>query len=361
MKFGLPLFPEQASTVAGQVDALFYFLTAVSVFFSLLIAGLIIYFAITYRRRSPEEVGVPITGALGLEMLWVVIPFGITIVMFVWGASLYFTMYRVPSDALEIQVVGKQWMWKFQHLDGQREINELHVPVGRAVKLIMASQDVIHSFFVPAFRVKADVIPGTYRTIWFQATKPGTYHLFCAEYCGTQHSGMIGQVVALEPAQYQAWLSGGTSNGVEGSPAAAGHRLFQDLACHTCHRLDQQGIGPMLTGLFGKQVQLETGQVVTADENYIRESILNPAAKIVASFQPVMPSYQGRVNEEQLLQLITYIRSLTTQHTQATPVTPPQGGPGVPGLPGEWQGGTTHPPASPAPQPSSPPGMEAPS
>jgi cytochrome c oxidase subunit 2 len=348
MKFSLPLFPEQASTVAGQVDALYYFLIAVSALFSLLIAGCIIYFAVKYRRRSPAEIGVPIEGSTGLEALWIIIPFGITLVMFVWGASLYATMYHVPTDALEVQVVGKQWMWKFQHMDGEREINELHVPVGRAVKLVMASQDVIHSFFVPAFRVKADVIPGTYRTIWFQATKPGTYHLFCAEYCGTQHSGMIGQVVVMEPAQYQAWLSGTMSTGVEGSPVAAGQRLFQDLACHTCHQLDHQGIGPMLTGLFGKQVQLDNGSVVTADENYIRESILKPTAKIVAGFQPLMPSYQGRVNEEQLLQLISYMKSLTTQQPETTHVTPPQGGPGAPGLLGQPQGGTTNTPASPA-------------
>jgi cytochrome c oxidase subunit 2 len=358
MKFSLPLFPEQASTVAPQVDALFYFLIAVSVFFSLLIAGLIIYFAIKYRRRSPDELGVPIEGSTSLEALWIIIPFAITLVMFVWGASLYFTLYHIPADALEVQVVGKQWMWKFQHLDGQREINELHVPVGRAVKLVLASQDVIHSFFVPAFRVKADVIPGTYRTVWFQATKPGTYHLFCAEYCGTQHAGMIGRVIVMEPVQYQTWLSGNVSTGVEGSPVAAGQRLFEDLACHTCHRQDQRGIGPILTGLFGRQVQLENGAVVTADENYIRESILNPHAKIVASFQPVMPAYQGRVNEEQLLQLISYIKSLMTRQPETIQVTPPQGGPGTPGLPGQRQGGPTTTPAPPAGQPSSRPSQE---
>jgi cytochrome c oxidase subunit 2 len=221
----------------------------------------------------------------------------------------------------------------------------------------MASQDVIHSFFVPAFRVKADVIPGTYRTVWFEATKPGTYHLFCAEYCGTQHAGMIGQVIVMEPAQYQAWLSGGgAGGGAETSPVAAGEKLFQDLACHTCHRLDQQGIGPMLTGLFGKEVQLQGGQMVTADENYLRESILNPTAKIVAGFQPLMPPYQGRVNEDQLLQLITYIRSLGTQQASTPAVTPPQGGPGAPGLPGASEGGTTNPP--PPEPPSTPPARE---
>jgi cytochrome c oxidase subunit 2 len=248
-------------------------------------------------------------------------------VIFFWGASVYVTMFSVPEDALEIYVVGKQWMWKFQHLDGQREINELHVPVGRAVKLIMSSQDVIHSFYVPAFRVKADAIPGYFRTVWFQATKPGTYHLFCAEYCGTQHSGMIGRVVVMEPQHYQAWLSGSLpEGGVDLSPAAAGQKLFQDLACHTCHRDDVQSIGPKLAGLYGTPVRLQGGQLVTVDEQYIRESILNPMAKITAGFQPVMPSYQGQVNEEQLLALLAYIRSLGSPSAPATEApSPPQG------------------------------------
>jgi len=313
MRFGFPLFPEQASTVAGRVDALYVFLLVVSVAMTLLIAGLIVYFIIKYRRRTEDELGTPVTGALTLELLWTVIPFLIMMVMFVWGASVYFTLSRPPRDALEIQVVGKQWMWKFQHLDGQREINELHVPVGRAVKLILASQDVIHSFFVPAFRIKSDVVPGRYTTVWFEATTPGTYHLFCAEYCGTQHSGMIGQVIVMEPTQYQAWLSGGAA---EGSLADAGQKLFEDLACDTCHRGDTQGRGPLLDGLFGKTVQLQNGQTIIADENYIRESILNPSAKLVAGFQPLMPTFQGLVSEEQILQLIAYIKSLETQQAR---------------------------------------------
>lgn len=311
---GFSLFPEQASTVAGRVDALYAFLLIVSTVMTLLIAGLIVYFIIKYRRRADDELGVPVTGALTLELLWTVIPFVIMMVMFVWGASLYFTLSRPPQDALEIQVVGKQWMWKFQHMDGQREINELHVPVGRAVKLTLASQDVIHSFFVPAFRVKSDVVPGRYSTVWFEATKPGTYHLFCAEYCGTQHSGMIGQVIVMEPTQYQAWLSGSVA---EGSLAAAGQQLFQDLGCHTCHRGDTPGRGPVLDGLLGRTVQLQNGQTVTADENYIRESILNPSAKLVAGFQPLMPTFQGLVSEEQVLQLIAYIKSLGTEQARA--------------------------------------------
>src|SRR6478752_4361532 len=292
---GTPLFPEQASTMAGRVDALYFFLLAVSIFFSLLIAGLIVFYAIKYRRRRPDSVGEVFHGGMVLEITWTVIPFLISMVIFVWGASVFFAISRPPDETLNIYVVGKQWMWKFQHLDGQREINELHVPVGRAVKLIMTSEDVIHDLFVPAFRVKADVLPGRYTSIWFQATRPGRYHLFCAEYCGTKHSGMTGQVIVMEPADYQAWLSGGAG---QGSLASAGAKLFSDLACNTCHRPDSQGRGPVLNGLFGKTVALQGGGMVTADEGYIRESILNPSAKITAGFQPIMPTFQGLVTEE---------------------------------------------------------------
>ena len=323
-----PLFPQQASVQAGQVDAVYFFLVAVTAFFSLLIAGLIAVFVVKYRRRSDNEVGAAIHGSLALEMLWSIIPLGIVMVMFVWGAKVFFDLYRVPAGAMEIFVVGKQWMWKIQHMDGQREINELHVPVGRPVKLIMGSEDVIHSFFIPAFRVKADVIPGRYNVLWFEATKPGTYHLFCAEYCGTKHSGMTGRVVAMEPADYQAWLSGGNASD---SPAAAGEKLFQDLVCNTCHVQGSQGRGPVLTNLFGNPVELQGGGRITADEAYIRESIVNPQAKIVAGFQPSMPTFQGLVTEEQLLQLIAYVRSLGAQGAPpspagtAAPPTPQQG------------------------------------
>jgi cytochrome c oxidase subunit II len=304
---GTPLFPESASTMAGRVDALYFFLLAVSAFFSLLIAGLIVYFAVKYHRRSPESVGVRIHGGLMLEITWSVIPLLITMVIFVWGASVYFAMARPPDETLNIYVVGKQWMWKFQHLDGQREINELHVPVGRAVKLITTSEDVIHDFFVPAFRIKADVLPGRYVNIWFQSTKPGRYRIFCAEYCGTRHSGMTGEVIVMEPSEYQAWLSGGAA---EGSLASTGSKLFQDLACNSCHRPDAQGHGPVLEGLFGRTVALQSGETVTVDEALVRESILTPSAKITAGFQPVMPTFQGIVTEEQLLALIEYVKSL---------------------------------------------------
>ncbi len=303
----LPFFPQQASVQAGQVDAVYFFMVAVTAFFSLLIAVLVVVFAVKYRRRSDEEIGVAIHGSLPLELLWTFIPLAIVMVMFAWGAKVFFDLYRPPAGAMEIFVVGKQWMWKVQHMEGQREINELHVPIGRPVKLIMGSEDVLHSYFIPAFRVKADVIPGRYNTMWFTATTPGRYHLFCAEYCGTKHSGMIGTIIAMEPPDFQAWLSGGRA---EDSPVAAGAKLFQDLVCHTCHMGDTQGRGPVLAGVYGKPVQLQGGGTVLADDAYIRESIVNPQAKIVAGFQPIMPTFQGLVTEEQLLQLIAYVRSL---------------------------------------------------
>jgi len=271
---------------------------------------LIVYFAVRFHRQSPNAVGAQIHGGMALEITWTVIPLMITMVIFVWGSSVYYAIARPPDETLNIYAVGKQWMWKFQHLDGQREINELHVPVGRPVKIIATSEDVIHDFFVPEFRVKADILPGRYVSIWFQPTKPGRYHLFCAEYCGTKHSGMIGQVVVMEPAEYETWLSGGAP---EGSLASAGAKLFADLACNTCHRPDAQGRGPVLDGLFGKTVSLQGGGTIVADEAYIRESILTPSAKIVGGFQPIMPTFQGLVTEEQLLQLIEYVKSLKAQ------------------------------------------------
>ena len=309
--------------MAARVDALYFFLIGLSLFFSLLIAGSIVYCAVKYRRRSRDAVGARIHGGMILEITWTAIPLLITLVIFVWGSSVYFAIARPPDETLNIYVVGKQWMWKFQHLDGQREINELHVPVGRAVKLIATSEDVIHDFFVPAFRVKADVVPGRYVNIWFQPTKPGRYHLFCAEYCGTRHSGMIGEVVVMDPTEYQTWLSGGAP---EGSLASAGAKLFADLACNTCHRPDAQGRGPVLDGLFGKTVTLQNGETITADEAYIRESILTPSAKITAGFQPIMPTFQGLVTEDQLLQLVEYVKSLSAQPGQP-PVRPTPSGP----------------------------------
>jgi cytochrome c oxidase subunit 2 len=298
----------------------------VSLFFGLLIATLLVTFAIRFRRRPGDAVPPPIHGSTPLELFWTIIPFGLAMVIFFWGALLFFEMARPPDNAHEVFVVGKQWMWKLQHIEGRREINELHVPVGQAVKLTMTSEDVIHSFFVPAFRMKADVIPGRYTTTWFQATKVGEYHLFCSQYCGTEHSGMIGRVVVMEPADYQAWLSQpgeplvapaaggaiapGAAQPAAVSPAAAGEALFREKACMTCHQPQGGALGPSLVGIYGKPVKLQDGSEVVVDDAYLRESILNPAAKIVAGFQPVMPTFQGQLNEEQILQLIQYIKSL---------------------------------------------------
>jgi cytochrome c oxidase subunit 2 len=303
----LPLWPARASTGAGNVDALYIFLILLSGFMSIAIFTMIIVFALRYRRQ-PGRVAEQIEGSTALEITWSVVPLGIFMIIFVWGAFIFFQERTPPRDATEIYVVAKQWMWKLEHVEGQREINELHVPVGRDVKMIMTSQDVIHSFYVPAFRIKQDVLPGRYTTAWFRATKPGVYHLFCAEYCGSQHSGMIGQVVVMEPAQYQAWLSGGNTSG---SLASNGESIFQQLGCVTCHRSDTQGRGPNLVGIFGKPVLLEDGRTVVADENYVRESILSPSAKVVKGFKPIMPVFQGLVSEEQLTELVAYVKSLS--------------------------------------------------
>jgi cytochrome c oxidase subunit 2 len=302
----LPLFPEAASTLAGNVDLLFFAVIGISAFFAVLIAVMVITFAVKFRRRSPDEVGAPITGSLALELLWTIVPLLITLTLFVWGAWVFLDLARPPRGSMEIYVVGKQWMWKVQHPDGQREINELHVPVGRNVRLTIGSEDVIHSYYIPAFRQKIDAVPGKLTTMWFNATKAGEYHLFCAEYCGTKHSGMIGRVVVMEPDDFETWLAGGAG----ASTAASGEKLFTELACVTCHKADTGGRGPVLHGVPGSTVQLADGSTVVADDNYLRESIMNPQAKIVAGYQPLMPTFQGLVSEESLLQLISYIKSL---------------------------------------------------
>lgn len=324
-----PLWPEQASTMAGRVDALYIFLLIVCGMMTLLVFTCLIYFAARYRNR-PGVAAEQIEGSTELEIVWTAIPFAVFMVIFVWGAAVYFKARTPPRDATEVYVVAKQWMWKLEHAEGQREINELHVPVGRDVKLIMTSQDVIHSFFVPAFRIKQDVVPGRYTVAWFRATKPGTYHLFCTQYCGTQHSGMVGSIVVMEPAEYEAWINGGST----GPLSATGQKVFAELGCPTCHRFDSQGRGPNLQGVFGKPVQLEDGRTVTADENYIRECILDPGARRVKGFQPIMPTFQGLVSEEQVNALVAYIKSLGAAKSEAgkttasTMLAPPTSGKG---------------------------------
>lgn len=311
----LAFLPEQASTLARDVDTLAWFLTAVCALLALLIAVVLGALLLRHRRRHADQTGEAVAASPALEIAWTLLPLGLVLVIFVWGSVVYVKIRRPPPDALEILVVGKQWMWKAQHLEGRREINELHVPTGQPVKLRITSEDVIHSFSIPAFRVKADAVPGRFAELWFVATRPGTYHLFCAEYCGTEHAKMRGRVIAMDPAAYQAWLGGGAgpvpvAAAEEPSPQEAGAALFEELGCVGCHR-EGQTLGPVLKGVYGHEVKLKGGQVVVADEDYLRESILDPQAKIVEGFLPVMPPFKGRVSEEQLHQLIEYIKSLS--------------------------------------------------
>jgi cytochrome c oxidase subunit 2 len=300
------LFPEQASTTAPQVDALFFFILGITGFVAIAVAVLIIYFAVRYRRRVEGARPPRILGSLRLETVWTVIPFVIFLFMFGWGARVYFYQTQPPDDAIEVYVVGKQWMWKIQHPGGQREINELHIPVNQPVKLTLTSEDVIHDFYVPAFRTKVDVIPGRYVHTWFQATKPGRYHLFCAQYCGTNHAGMIGEIVVMEQADYGDWLN----SHAEGSLAMEGRKLFLKLQCVTCHSADSRARAPLLENLYGRPVRLRDGRTVPANEDYIKKSILKPDAEIVAGWEPIMPSFQGEVNEVEMIQLIEFIKHL---------------------------------------------------
>ena len=295
--------------MASRVDNLYFFIVAVTAFFAVVVSVLVIVFAAKYHTKDPLAVGQPIHGSMPLELAWSIIPFLISIVIFAWASDVFFDLVRPPDQTLEIYATAKRWMWKFQHLDGQNEINELHVPVGRAVKVTFTSEDVLHSMFFPSFRVKADAIPGRYSTVWFTATKIGEYHLFCAEYCGTSHSGMIGKVVVMEPAAYQAWLAGGVG---AGSLSQRGEQLFNDLACNTCHRSDGSGRGPSLVNTFGAPVELANGTSVAVNEAYVRESILTPQAKLVAGFQPLMPTFQGLLSEESVIALVEYVKSLRT-------------------------------------------------
>jgi cytochrome c oxidase subunit II len=322
-----PLFPQQASTFAGPIDTLYGVLVLLSLIFGGVLPFIILYLMVRYHRSQKVDRANAPHGSIPLELAWTIIPLILVMGVFFWGAFLYIQMRTPPERTLEIYVIGKQWMWHTQHPNGKRENNELHVPVGQPVKLIMTSQDVIHSFFIPAFRVKQDVLPGRYTTMWFEATQEGEFHLFCAEYCGTEHSLMGGRVVAMSLSDYERWLAtpgevilpDGSSGVVSAAPMAAigdpmalvGGQLFSNLGCAGCHRDDGAGVGPSLVGLYGNQEKLADGSSVLADENYLRESILNPGAKIVAGYASVMPSYDGQVSEDQLNQLIAYIKSLS--------------------------------------------------
>ncbi|HEV2419258.1 MAG TPA: cytochrome c oxidase subunit II [Terriglobia bacterium] len=302
-----PLFPREASTMAPSVDRLMLFTIAVSVFFAALIFILLFYFAIKYRRRSDDEIPVQIHGSIPLEIIWTVIPIFVVIILFVWGVDLYVQNQRPPTKAVHVYVVGKQWMWRLQHPEGPREINALHIPVGVPVELIMTSQDVIHDFSVPAFRVKMDVLPDRYTTLWFTPSQTGEFRFYCDQYCGTFHSHMRGYVDVMTPRAYAQWLSGGMRQTI--SMAEEGAKLYESYGCVTCHGT---GKAPPYVGLYGSTVRLEGGQTVIANDAYIRQSILEPSSQIVEGYKPIMPTFQGQISEEQILEIIAYIKSLAT-------------------------------------------------
>lgn len=312
-----------AASVVSEFNWLFWMLVVVCGAVATAIACVVIYSALRYHRKNESEFPPPsISNSARIETAWTVIPFFLFMGMFGWGAKLYFDIERPPDDALEVFVIAKQWMWKTQQLNGIREINELHVPVGQSVKLLMTSQDVIHSFYVPAFRIKQDVLPGRYTSIWFRATTPGKYHLFCAEYCGTKHSAMIGWVYVLDRQQYQHWIQEG---GAEGSMASNGEKLFHQFGCANCHHFDGHGRCPNLQGLYHTTVRLAGGSKALADETYIHRKLTDPRATTVEGFDKnTMPDFSHQLTEDDIIQLIAYIRSLGPQPGSVLPSSPGQ-------------------------------------
>jgi cytochrome c oxidase subunit 2 len=323
------LFPAEASTIAPYADALYFFLLAITVIGLVLVGVLVFGFSIRYRKaKSP--VATQVEGSTLLEATWTIIPLALFMVTWIWGALLYFRIYNPPTNAMNIYVVGKQWMWKAEHEGGQHEINALHVPTGRAVQLTLISQDVFHSFSIPDFRIKREVIPGRYSTVWFQATTPGTYHIFCTQYCGTNHSAMIGEVTVLSPEDYQKWTQESTSGT---SLAQNGERLFASMGCNACHSGSAAARGPNLAGVYGSKLQLTSGSEVLVNDAYLRDAILNPSQHITAGYAPIMPTYQGQVSEDGLIDLVEYIKNMqnnyrvqqtltTSESNQAAPTTP---------------------------------------
>jgi cytochrome c oxidase subunit 2 len=323
------LFPPEASTLAPQMDALYFFMVLVSLVGLTVVILLIISFSILYNKER-HPVATQIEGSTLLEATWTIIPLGLFLIMFVWGALIYFRVYTPPANAMNIYVVGKQWMWKIEHPGGQHEIDSLHVPTGRPVQLTLISQDVFHSFSIPAFRVKREAIPGRYTTVWFQATVPGTYHLFCTQYCGTNHSQMIGEVVVMTPDDFKKWLEGSTTGN---SLAQDGERLFASLSCNACHNTKPEARGPNLVGVYGSQLTLSSGQSVTVDDAFLRDAILNPSRHITPGFSPIMPTYQGQISEEGVFALVEYLKNLNSDYrlnqTLNTTELPPQNQGGV--------------------------------
>lgn len=310
MTFALAFFPQQASSYADSVDRIFFALLAMSV---LLLAGLfgtLFVFFIRFREGSSVHRSKKRIDSIPVEITWMVIPLIIFLVVFAWAARLYAQMYTQPANGIPIYVVGKQWMWKIEHEDGQREIDQLHIPTGQNILVTLTSQDVVHSFYIPAFRIKHDAVPGSYAKFWFRAIKPGRYHLFCAQYCGMNHSRMIGNIIAMTPRDYAAWLA---ANPPEASMAQAGESLFHRVGCSGCHEATSTFHAPLLNGIYGTRVPLQTGEIVTVDRQYLRDSILLPNKQIAAGFESIMPTYQGQLSEEQVNELVSYLISLKTK------------------------------------------------
>lgn len=320
----VPLIPERASNFANHVDAIFYTLTALTAFFTILVLGLLVFLAYRYRRGSNVDRSRPVHHHLGLELTWSIIPLVMGLAVFVWSAIPYSQAFKPTKDAIQIYVIGKRWMWHVQHENGIRENNEMHIPIGKTVQVSTISQDVIHGFFVPEFRIKRDAIPGRWNTMQFTATKVGKYHLFCTEYCGQGHSRMAGWVYVMPPADYEAWLANGGAQVVRAKQTLEdlGAKIYEQMACGSCHDKDGIGRGPILTGIYGKQVRKKDGTLTLADTAYLRESILFPSDDIVAGYQQVMPSYKDQLDEEQVLQVIAYIKSLGQVRETPSSATP---------------------------------------
>jgi len=326
------LFPAEASGIAPYVDALYFFLVAMTIFGTTFVAILLLVFSVRYRREK-NPVATQIEGSTLLEATWTIIPLAIFLVTFVWGALLYFRIYDPPANAMNIYIVGKQWMWKAEHPGGQHEINALHVPTGKPIQLTMISQDVFHSFSIPDFRIKREVIPGRYSTVWFEATQVGTYHLFCTQYCGTQHSGMVGEITVMTPTDYKKWLEQSNSGQ---SLAQNGERLFASMGCNSCHNGTAAARGPSLAGVYGSKLTLTDGRQILVDDAYLRNAILNPSEHVTAGFAPIMPTYQGQISEDGLIDLVEFIKNMQSNYRvqqtlvtatsgEAAPTTPSEG------------------------------------
>ena len=309
---GSLFMPPANSTVAGDVDALFYFILYTSIVLFVIVISASAYFLYKYRRRGERTLTSGVDNNVKLELAWTIIPTILVIIVFIWGFKTYLKMHVPPRDAIEIKVTGQKWFWTFDYPGGANTVNDLYVPEGKAVKLLLSSQDVIHSFFVPDFRMKMDVLPNRYTIAWFEAIRAGEFQIFCTEYCGKGHSEMLGKVNVLSEKDYQAWLEKAMADIPEGvSLEEAGKELYRSKACVTCHSVDgTPGVAPSFLGRFGKKEKLSDGSEVLVDENYIRESILNPQAKVVQGFQPVMPTFQGVLKDRQIDALIAYIKSL---------------------------------------------------